>query len=206
MLVRNLQHGDRFIIDLGRYGRQEYKLIYANDCRAYVEPLKLLKRVQDPLDDERGGRINISPNTVCVPYDADLEEFMGTTAATAKKNNLPVRAAADRKFEAKKQERPVRENTIRAKLLAALLAGETNINKLTKTFEMSRSLLVAHVHEMWKCHGYGYSTVGDVIKVVPPVGGAIKAKPAPAAKAVAKKKAAAKKDPLDDDDDDFLTI
>ena len=131
----------------------------------------------------------------------------GTTPAAAatpakKKGAVPAKAA-DRKFDPKKQERPVRGGTIRAKLLAALESGKTDIPKLMKEFDMARSLLVAHVHEMWKCHGYGYSVVGDVVKIVKPLGGAMKTTE-PKAKSAKPKAKPAAKDPLDDEDEDPL--
>ena len=87
----------------------------------------------------------------------------------------------DRHFDAKKQDRPVREGTIRHQMLQALLAGETSIPKLMKKFGQPRPLTVAHIHEMHKCHGYGYTVKGDEIKIVKPVGGELKGK-TPAAK------------------------
>lgn len=205
MLVRNLQPGESFVIDLGRYGRPEYRLIYTNDCRAYVELLKKQQRAANPLDDERGGRINISPNTECVQYDADLEDFMGIAAtsktAAAKKETNSSKASY-------KQERPVKEGTIRANLLAAVMGGETNLDKLAKKFTMARTNVASHIRDMWRFHGYGFTITGDTVKITPPVGGALKVKAAaPAKPAVAKAapKKSTKKDLLDDDDDDFFS-
>lgn len=201
IMVYNLKPGQAFRIWFGGPKNEylDYRLIHVNDCRAYVEPL--YRRKTDILDDavpgERG-RVNITPYVDCEIIDEELDKIMKTqTAATPKKETTAKEKTdrtprgADRKFEPKKQERPVREGTVRAKLLAAIESGKSDIPKLMKEFDMGRSLLVAHVHEMWKCHGYGYSVTGDVIKIVKPVGGVMKAPAAPA-----KKKTS---DPLDDD-------
>lgn len=202
MLVGRLQPGDEFYIDLGKYGRLEYRLIYSNDCRAFVEPLRKTKQ-RDPLDEISGGRTNISPSTECTIIDEDLEDFMGTSATSTSAAPAKKKEAADTSKVAYKQERPVKEGTIRAKLLAAIQGGETNLNKLAKKFDTPRTNIVSHIRDMWRFHGYGFTVTGDVVKIVPPVGGVMKAKPAAPAKPVGKKKAA-KKDPLDDDDD-FLS-
>ncbi len=204
--VSMLKPGDAFRIDLGPHKPMDCRLIYVNFCRAYVEPLRH-GRV-DILEDSPGGRINISPNCECDKIDEELENIMksGTTAtgSTATKTNR-IAKGADRKFDPKKQERPVREGTIRAKLLAALESGKTDVNKLMKEFNMSRSLLIAHTHEMHKCHGYGYSVVGDVLKIVKPVGGVMKAAAAPAKKTKTTTKSKAAVDPFDDEEEDLLS-
>ncbi len=205
-MVYKLRPGDAFRVELGgKYRPLDYRVIYVNECRAYVEPLT---RHRDILEDSAGGRVNIAPNTECEIIDEELEMIMGTTPSTTVTKTGSAKAkriSGDRKFESKKQERPVREGTIRADLLAALESGKTDINKLMKEFGMARSLLIAHVHEMWKCHGYGYSVVGDVVKISKPVGGVMKATAAPAKKA---KKVKAKTkpviDPLADEDEDPL--
>ncbi len=127
----------------------------------------------------------------------------GTTTTAATKTNR-IAKGADRKFDPKKQERPVREGTIRAKLLTALESGKTDVNKLMKEFNMSRSLLIAHTHEMWNCHGYGYSVVGDVIKIVKPVGGVMRAAAVPTKKTKTTAKSKAAVDPFDDEEEDLL--
>lgn len=178
MQVCQLSPGQAFAVDLGPHGRIDYRLIYVNNCRAYVEPLmKKKKIIKDSLSDltgetlaefdAPGGRQNISPNTEVEPLDIEMERV-----GTIDKDGGFVGAKSkrgERDFPPKIQERPVRPNTTRARLLDALLAGETRIPALMKKFDMDRGLLVAHVHEMWKCHGYGYSVVGDAIKVVPPL-------------------------------------
>lgn len=208
-LVNRLRPGQAFRIWLGS-DYLDYRLIHVNECRAYVEPLHRGRKA-DILEDSPGGRVNITPSCDCEIIDEELNEIMKSTptatAAPAKKKEDKTPRSADRKFAPEKQERPVREGTIRAKLLAALESGKTGIPKLMKEFDMPRSLLVAHVHEMWKCHGYGYSVTGDVVKIVRPVGGVVKAVAKPAKKTRdpladekpkrAKKKAA---DPLDDED------
>lgn len=194
-----------------------FKLIKLCTGSAYVEPLSRRRRAIKNHDgdtlaefDSPGGRIHISRGAIVTRlYERDIldddeepdilddekETIMPTATKPAK-----TRISGDRKFEAKKQERPVREGTIRAKLLAAIESGKSDINKLMKEFGMARSLLIAHVHEFWNCHGYGYSVVGDVVKVTRPVGGVMKAAAAPAKKAKAKKKAVATADPFDDED------
>lgn len=206
MLIRQLKPGDVFCTDF-QFGL--YRIIHVSDLRAYVEPIRTKPKSNDPLADDSNdnkGRISIASGVECILWDEDMEELMGTTvpAATGKKgrtNNLPIKKAQDRNFEPKKQDRPVRENTIRAKLLAAIMGGKSDIPKLMKEFEMDRGLLTAHVHEMWKCHGFGYSIVGDVVKIVNPVGGVLKGKPP---KKTVSKSTPAKskkfKDPLADDE------
>jgi hypothetical protein len=207
--VRTLRPGQIFRIDFGKkYPPMDYKLIYVNECRAYVEPLRRGKDI-DILDSSPGGRVSIAPACECEIIDQELEAMMksdtapaATTKSATATKPAKTRVSGDRKFEPKKQERPVREETIRAKLLAAIESGKTDINKLMKEFGMGRSLLIAHVHEMWKCHGYGYSVVGDTVKIVKPVGGVVKQA---AAAPVKKKKAkATEKDPLDADEEDPL--
>lgn len=227
-----LRGGERFVEDL-RPGDSfdtcgtRYRLIRLGPGSAYVEPTaktkrRVVRRDADMLDadiefETSGGRTHIALLTVCIPVDIldddyeiknDKEENRDMSAAKNPNNDLPIKKAADRHFDPKKQERPVREKTIRAELLAAMEAGETNIDKLMKKFNMVRSLLVAHVHEMWKCHGYGYSVVGDTIKIVKPIGGALKSKPSTATTTPAKKTGGKKgktvdllDDPLADDDD-----
>lgn len=211
--VKTLSPGQAFRIWIDERKNQyiDYRLIHVNECRAYVEPLHRAKKV-DILEDSPGygGRVSIAPMAECEIIDEELNELMKTnttvTETTKKKDTSSTRAprGADRKFEARKQERPVRQGTIRADLLAAIEGGESNIPKLMKKFGMSRSLLVAHVHEMWNCHGYGYSVTGDIVKIVKPVGGAMKSEPAKAKKAPAAKKKTAYVDPLADDDEDPL--
>lgn len=224
-IVNRLKSGQAFRIWLGAKEYLDYRLIHVNECRAYVEPLHR-NRKADILEDlpGSGGRVNIAPNCDCEIIDEELEQIMKptTTAAAPKKDDTKKKEptaprGADRKYEAKKQERPVREGTIRAKLLAAIEGGKSDIPKLMKEFDMPRSLLIAHVHEFWNCHGYGYSVTGDVVKVTKPVGGVMKPAAAPAKKKAAdpledrpkrksgKKAASAKSaDPFDDEDEDPL--
>lgn len=211
-MVYKLRPGQAFRIWLGKSQYLDYRLIHSNECRAYVEPLN--RRKLDILDDAPGGRVSIAPSCECEIIDEELDEMMknttGAVKTTEKKKDAIAKRGADRKFEPAKQTRPVRAGTIRADLLAAMEAGNSDIPKLMKQFDMARSLLIAHVHEMHKCHGYGYSVVGDVVKIVRPVGGVMKvAVAAPAKKKVAKKKKGhdidpLADDPLADDDDDPL--
>lgn len=205
MQVRQLTPGDEFAVDLGKYGKLEYRLLYTNDCRSYVEPLKKQTRTVDILDDvERGGRVNISPNTECTMIDQDLEDFMGTSTATTKKKDDKKIVAVGK--DPRKQEKPMKEGTIRANILAAVKAGENNLDKLAKKFNTTRTNIGSHIRDMWRFHGYGFSFAGDVVKIVPPVGGVLKSKPAKQTPAVKPaKKSAIKKDILDDDEDDFLS-
>lgn len=209
MTINKIRPGQAFRIWLGNK-HLDYRLIHVNECRAYVEPLHHKKL--DILEDSPGGRVSVTPNCECEIIDEELENTMkhatATTATTISKKKSS--RGGDRKYDPKKQTRPVRQGTIRADLLAALESGETSIPKLMKKFGMARSLLIAHVHEMWNCHGYGYSVTGDAIKIVKPVGGVLKSEPT---KSSAKKQSSKKKtepDLLDDDlstdndDDDFL--
>lgn len=229
-VVRQLKPGDIFRVDFYRNQYRDYRLIYANDCRAYVEPIKKERDALDDDEEHRTGKINISPLTECTMLvDAELEEFMSTPTTTGKKkgtivttvtqtktpksNNLPKKTRGDRELKPFKMERPVRENTIRAKMIEAIMqaGGTVSISKFAKKFEQVESLFVAHVHEMHKCHGYGYAIVGDNLKLTAPVGGVLKGKPAKLPKAD-KKKADRKpgnqpvRDALaDDEEDDFLS-
>lgn len=199
--VIRLQPGQAFRLWIWKNQYVDYRLIHVNECRAYVEPLNRGKKT-DILEDAPSGRVSIAPNIECEVIDEELNEIMKNTTATTTKTataKTPAMRGADRKYEPKKQERPVRQGTIRAKLLAAIEGGNHDVSKLMKEFDMTRSLLVAHVHEFWNCHGYGYSVTGDVVKVTRPVGGVLKAEPV---KKTAKKKKPI--DPLADDDDDPL--
>jgi len=203
--IIRLQPGQAFRLWIWKNQYVDYRLIHVNECRAYVEPLNRGKKA-DILEDVPGGRISIAPNVECEIIDEELNDIMKTTNVTtttaAAKKTAPTTRGADRKYEPRKQERPVRQGTIRAKLLAAIEGGNHDIPKLMKEFGMARSLLVAHVHEFWNCHGYGYSVTGDVVKVTRPVGGVLKAEPA---KSPSKKKASKKTvDPLADDEEDPL--
>jgi hypothetical protein len=234
MLVKHLKPGETFSVDIFRE-KLRYKLIYANECRAYVEPIGARKKNMDPLDENEkraGGRVNISPDTECLvdwedfPDDSNddfLEEnddFMGTTkntngqaAAPAKKK---TRGTGYRHCDPTKQERPIKEGTIRANLMNSIKAGENTIPKLMKKFGMAKPLLYSHINDFNRANGYGYTIENDLVTIIKPIGGELKAKPAASTqssetkeskkgKTASKKKAEkAEKDPLDDDDD-FLS-
>ncbi len=215
-VIRQLRPGQAFRIELGgRYKPLDYRVVYVNACRAYVEPLRKRSEM-DILEDSPGGRVNISPDCECDIIDEELEMMMkstpstSTTARTATVNKM-IGQKKKRDHEPRKQERPIREGTVRARLLAALNSGNTAVPKLMKELAMSRSLLLSHIHELWRCHGYGYSVTDDAVKLIKPVGGAMKVSstpPAKKAKTNAKTKVTKKKlvepDPLADEDEDPL--
>lgn len=219
--LSRLSAGQAFRVWIWRNHYVDYKLIHVNECRAYVEPLNRGKKT-DILEDAPGGRVSISPNIECEIIDEELDEIMkpttgpkntgGAAAGNKTTTTTPAKGPkatrnSDRKYDSRKQDRPVRQGTIRADLLAAIEGGNSDIPKLMKQFNMARSLLVAHVHEMWNCHGYGYIIQGDVVKIIKPIGGVLKTTEPAKKKAggTPKKKATAPiKDPLADDDEDAL--
>lgn len=192
MTVSSLRPGTAFRIYLGPNSYLDYRLVYANECRAYVEPLMRSKRTiarkNDDLSDltgeatvlaefdaPSGGKVNIAPGTevdeLLDQPDEDDDDLTGAPAKTR-----PVIATqgqskrGDRHFDPTPQARPVRPNTTRADMLAALIGGETSLAALAKKFGQKTSLTVAHIHEMWKCHGYGYTVKGDKVTIKQPVG------------------------------------
>lgn len=189
MTVSSLRPGTAFRIDLGRGQHLDYRLIYANDCRAYVEPMmrkkKTIARKDDVSDltgepvvlaefEAPGGKVNIAPGTIvdelleAAPMDED-DDLTG--AAPTKPAIKPVvhQKRGDRHFDPTPQTRPVRPNTTRAEMLDALLKGEKSVAALAKKFGQKTSLTIAHIRELWKCHGYGYSIRDDKITITPPL-------------------------------------
>jgi len=217
-LVSKLKPGDAFRVDMGSHNPLDYRLIRVNNCRAYVEPLRRQKQI-DILEDSPGGRVNISPNCECEQIDEELETIMKSATMAKETTTKTTKATVTkrRSHDPGKQERPIREGTVRAKLLAALESGNVNIPKLMKELDMLRPLLLSHIHELWRCHGYGYSITDDVVKLVKPVGGAMKVVAKSAKKAKKTKSVLdsigktfntntpALKDPFDDEDDDPLS-
>lgn len=174
--VAKLQPGDAFRVDLLGLGHLDYRLIYVNDCRAYVEPLERSRKViarKDPLADllgetvlaefdAPGGRVNIAPLTQCTPI---IEEEHAVTKTV---NNIVVGKKADVHHDPQTPKRSLRQKTVRADMLAVLLGGEHSVEAIAVRFGMKRSLVLAHVWEMWNCHGYGYTVTGDTIVVEQP--------------------------------------
>ncbi len=169
--VGSLRPGTAFRVDLGRHGNLDYRLIRANDCRAWVEPLvggqRQIKNSEGEVMaefEDRSGRCNIAPATRCtvlegVPVMTNFEEKQRSRRG-------------ERHYDAQPAGKPVRPNTKRAKMLEMLLddpTGQTDINSIMLAFDMDRNLVVAHVHEMHVQHGYGYSVVGDTITIMEPL-------------------------------------
>ena len=173
MKVCQLQPGQAFRVDDG-YGQHhwDFRLIYSNDCRAYVEPLgRGMRQIRNAEGDvlaeieDRTGRSNISPLTECELIDAKKEMTMPTNGEAV------VKRGGDRYFPPKIQDRPVRPNTTRAKMLEYLkddLLGAVKLSDVMAMFDMDRGLVVAHIHEMHKCHGYGYKITGDDVIIMEP--------------------------------------
>lgn len=174
MQVRNVPTGS--IIRIGDPSGKpgfawDYRVVYSNDCRAYVEPVGRGKREIRSAEGEvlaevedRSGRVNISPGADCIILDKEIEEM------AAGSEPVVVKRGGDRYFPPKIQSRPVRSNTTRAKMLAFIQKEKmVDVDDVMIEFDMNRNLVIAHVHEMHKCHGYGYKLVGDKLTIINPV-------------------------------------
>jgi hypothetical protein len=185
MEIRQLKQGDKFRLDYGKYGYQDFKLIYVNECRAYVEPIAEKDILGD--DNKRGGRINISPGADCIPLDDeddfitggatmtmkdplddDDDDFFGdATPAAAPKKPRAKRTNGNRRKEPGTQTRAIKDGTIRAKLFAAMKTTKS-IEKLMVKTGMAKNLLLSHINDIWRHHGFGYSVDGDKVELIPP--------------------------------------
>lgn len=188
MPVSRLQPGQAFRVDLCGYGHIDYRLLYANDCRAYVEPLMKTKRTiakKDALTeltgetvlaefDAPGGRVNIAPSTACTPIleDGDDEDLTGPCPYRSKPAvaAIKIKKTADIYHAPQIAKRPVRPKTTRAEMLAAIQGGMASLKKLAAKFEMKEGLVKAHIWEMWNSCGYGYSITGDAVEIEKPLG------------------------------------
>lgn len=141
----------------------EYRLIYHNDCRAYVQDLRKRHNVIENQDgtknefDAPGGKINISPNTVVEPV-AESE------SATVGKNAPPRRGGKPAGIPIKQCKRGTKRAAVLEKLLEDL-TGTTSVKKACEELKMSRSLLLTHAFEIHRDHGMGYAVDGDSLTV-----------------------------------------
>ena len=188
MTVEQIEDGRAFRVSLGPYGHIDYRLVYKTQCGAYVENMRKTKKTikhADPLADLTGestttteiesasGKTTISLGTECEPLPDDDSagiaqnalDLIGKTPSEKK----PRQPRGDRHFDPKPQERPVREGTKRAEMIALTAGKKMDIKKVMAKFSMERNLVIAHVHEFWNCHGYGYHLVGDTLEVLPPL-------------------------------------
>lgn len=178
MQVAQLEPGDCFRVDYGRHGHEDFRLIYVNQCRAYVEPLMKKKTIikkselSDILGDQvefetKSGKVNIAPATEC--------EKLNVTDVADSPDAAPGEAYVPRKRgessePARAWIKPVRPGTVREKVLALLCDGKAHpLEASAKKLEMDKNLLVAHVKEAAKQNGHGYKVSGDTIAVFPPL-------------------------------------
>ena len=187
MTVEQIEDGRAFRVSLGPYGHIDYRLVYKTQCGAYVENMRKTKKTikhADPLADLTGestttteiesasGKTTISLGTECEPLlDGDLPGNIVDNGANgpAPVGKKPRQPRGDRHFDPKAQERPVRDGTKRAEMIALTVGKKMDIKKVMAKFSMERNLVIAHVHEFWNCHGYGYHLVGDTLEVLPPL-------------------------------------
>lgn len=177
MFVNQLEPGTTFRVELSPGVNLDYRLIHVNHCRAFVEQINRGRREIKGSDGEvlaefedRSGRVNIAPMTV-------VTQVLGaSSSAPSQREGVTMKTTTlkrgERVCEAGPAGRPVRPNTVRAKLIALLLedpTGETDIKAVMKAMEMDRNLVVAHIHEAHKQHGYGYSVIGDTVTLTEPL-------------------------------------
>lgn len=177
MTVAQLRPGQAFRVDLGASGHLDYRLIYANNCRAHVEPLERGKKSIVASDGSvlaefclPGGKVNIAPGTVCLPIGGlmdELDEMLGTDTA-APSSAREKHGSYDIFHAPRVGMPPMRPNTKRDQMLKLILAGTDSVTKLMAHFAMKRTLVLAHVWEMWNTNGWGYGVSGDKIVVTAP--------------------------------------
>ncbi len=207
MVVRQLNPGQEFRINLGPYGNLEYRLLYANECRAYVEPLKKVRRTVVTSDlmetaefETSAGRINIAPTTECEMIDSELEEMMGKRKAQAPPAGKTKTEKAPRQPSGPLGSKPLNPDTKRGKIIAMLKDGKT-IDAAAKAVDVNRGCLMSHLSDARKFNGIEHSKLdGDKVKIT--MGAAVIGKKA--AKAPAAKAPAAKTKVADDDASDLL--
>lgn len=159
-----------------------YQLLYKGAGSAYVKPTKKkTKRIaSDKFSDLTGEFKDIEASegathiSLATPVEEIEPESVGVETLTGEKPVKLAKAASgkrgERDFAPAVQMRPVREGTTRAKMLSMLLGkGRVDVAKVMKEFGFEKNLVVAHVHEMHKCHGYGYTFDGQCLNVVAPL-------------------------------------
>lgn len=172
MTVSRLRSGDTFRVDLGsNAGYIDYRLIYVNDCRAYVEPLMRRKKTisVDHSDltglpvvefESASGRVNISPGTECTV----LEEDVDLVGPRDDDDDLTGPLVKSKKTKKVIGTRPLDPTTKRGQVVAMLAAGKT-VMAVCDKLNIKRSCALSHMSDARKFNGVAYVTDGDRVKV-----------------------------------------
>ncbi len=145
----------------------DYKLIYATQHRAYVEPLMKRKtRINEDVEFESGsGRVNISSSVPCIPLDDDGEEdlFGPRTAEQleAAPRTKTVRALASAKPLGSA---PLNPATKRGKLVDMFLKGYT-VSRVCEELGIKRGCAMSHLSDARKFNGVAYELNGEKVKI-----------------------------------------
>ncbi len=193
MLVCQLQPGQAFRVGGSVEGfpdtpdfYTDYRMIRVGNGSAYVEPLGKIRRAIKSGDGETlaefdspsGNKMHISRETKCIPLDEDGDEDLcgprvgqdGLVVPIEAKPSSRKVAGADIHHPPQKAQRPVKPGSKREAILKDIQKGILSVDKLAEKHGMKRTLLLAHVWELWNSCGYGYTVVGDKLTIMAPVG------------------------------------
>lgn len=170
--LRSLSPGSTFMVDLGPHGRLDYRLLYVNDCRAFVEPLgrkvKQVKSNDDLLAEfevPEGSRGNIAPGTMVTMLEQCNDDLLGDAPVASRARATKAGVISHPPQKAK---RPMRPKTTRAKMYEFItdpLIGEPSVKAVMAHFEMKKALVLAHIWTMWRDNGFGYTVDDDKIEI-----------------------------------------
>ncbi len=160
-LVSTLVPGTRFTA-----GGAEYKLLYSNDCRAYVQ-IMTTRQVKIQKEDGQfaewdapGGKVNIAPGTVVDEILAEGSGKVGEEAkAVGKRGGKPAQTPL----------KPAKRGGKRGKVLEFFMTNKS-VDAGLEELGIKRPLLMSHLYEINRDHGVGYTVEGDRITLEMPPG------------------------------------
>ena len=186
LAVRRLGIGDTFRVNLGPHGHIDYRLLFKNDCRAYVKPLerktRQIKSAEGVLAEfeKPGDPINISPETQVTLLEKQMDEdliggdefddLIGDAPARPKVAVAPRASAKNGKPAAAKLLKSCKPETKRGRLLALMVAGEQRFSALEKKMEMKRNEIITYCSEMNRDYGIGYTVGENLVTIHLPIG------------------------------------
>lgn len=187
--VSSLNAGDEFQIDLGPNDPPlKYRLIYSNQCRAYVEPIgakrhNIITR-QDGTTaewDSPRGRVNISPGTLVDAIlrrasedttmddliDGGMDDLLGLSSEDNMDDLLGELPKARGKKRAPKTTDGKREldpSTKRGQVVALFRSGKT-AEQVCDKLGIKRSCAFSHLSDARKYNGVEYEVSGGKVRI-----------------------------------------
>lgn len=180
MHASQLNPGDEFRVDFGGFGHADYRLIYVNQSRAYVEPLMKNKKKIVKFDDLLGdvvaefesssGAVNIAPSTEVTLLAVDFDDLLGPMPGNIVDNGVNIRKSRASYGGLQTHPiptdglRPLAPDTKRGQVVNMLAAGRT-VSAVCEALGIKRSCCMSHLSDARKFCGVAYEVDGEKVRV-----------------------------------------